>query len=234
MRTETINMVKTVNRFEAVGRIVEKGKDKFGRGEYFRLLIDNISTKKLARKKTGTSPEGGRTDNSGMQLYLRCSDGFLIPETKHREKIKVTGYITETNRPAPDGGKKLINTLIAETIEPVKTLVEEYFGDAKGIFQRENYATAYVKGMVKSFYVNDKGFMYLSVEVDRDNQDVLIPRQIKISGRKPSSIETIEKNSVIEAVCSITSKEGASAGIPIEYTNFTIQDIAILPGSLEA
>ncbi len=234
MSTETVNMVKTVNRFEAVGRIVEKGKDKFGRGEYLRLLIDNSSTKKLAKKNTGASPERRGTDDPGMQLYIRCSEGFSIPEIKLRDKIKVTGHITEANRPTPDGKQKPINTLIAETIEPVKTLVEEYFGDGKGIYQKENYATAYVKGVVKSFYVNDRGFMYLSVEVDRDNQDVLIPRQIKISGRKPLSIETIEKNSVIEAVCSITSKDSISLGAPIEYTNFTIQDIAVFPGSAEA
>lgn len=209
MGTGAVSIAGTENRFETVGRII--GEKEFGNDRVSILLLTDCGIK--------------------TKLSISCMKSIL-PEHMDREKIKITGHIKERRQVNRAGREILVNSLIADKIEPARTLCEEYFGDAKGIFS-DNFSRAYVRGIAKHYQI-DGEFMRLSIEVDRDNPD-RTPQEIKMSMRIKNTppFGAINPGDVVEAVCSVSGIEQTKDGKTVKYTDLTISDIAIVKTDMD-
>lgn len=189
---------KTVNIIESHGRIC------------------SIKERPNGEKIVTLFSKSGKLD---IYPVFLCPKDINVDYPTHA-RICIKGYI----RTYKNKEKRVVQELIATSVESEKTMTEEAFGE-KGKFFLEPKTLVYLKGNIDSFIVEEK-WIRIKIKVrSESNKDKSY--YINTSFKRPDRMPDFEKGKTISTVCSYTTPKKDIDEKIVYFGNILILDAAI-------
>ena len=194
---------KYVNKFELTGRVVATREDHYGN------KMVTIFTK------------------NGKDVYLKVrmdKEVYAAIDGTNHAIVNITGHIVNKRVPSRVEKNKYIlaQQFVADIVSPEKTLTDAFFG-VKGKFHLPLSIKIYIRGILASSNVNDKGWTRYVVDTFNDkNKKTSIVTYLGKVDRRPK----VNNGDMVCMVCSLSTPKKEVNGKAINYEDIIVSDIA--------